>query len=387
MKILQIHNEYLFKGGEDTILNSEKKVLENNKNIVRQIIRKNSLEIRSLKDKMTVFKNLNYSIKSKDILNRTIASFKPDLAHIHNSFPLWSSSIIELLNDFNIPIVMTVNNFRFMCLNGQLYRNNKVCTKCLDGNIFNGVKYKCYQNSYLKSYAVYSYLKYIKNNKILNKIDRFIVNTSFTKNLFSKIINKKKIIIKPNFVFDHKIKKKDIKKDKYFLFIGRLSDEKGLDIILNNIDNFQLKIKIVGDGPMFNELKNLNHPKLIVLGKKNKNQILKLMSEATCLLFPSKWYEGMPLVLLEALSVGLPIVASNIGNMKFIIKNNYNGLLFNINDTGKLSKYANNIFNNKKLRLKLETNAKKIYHQRYTDKLNYIKLIKIYKDVIDSKKL
>ena len=154
-----------------------------------------------------------------------------------------------------------------------------------------------------------------------------------------------------------------------------------------NKRNLQLKIKIVGDGPMFNELKNLNHPKLIVLGKKNKNQILKLMSEATCLLFPSKWYEGMPLVLLEALSVGLPIVASNIGNMKFIIKNNYNGLLFNINDTGKLSKYANNIFNNKKLRLKLETNAKKIYHQRYTDKLNYIKLIKIYKDVIDSKKL
>ena len=384
MKILQIHNEYYFKGGEDTVVNLEFNLLKK-KNIVHQLIRKNLDEIKNLKDKLNVVKNITNSRISKKIINAYLDKYKPRIVHIHNIFPLWTGSLIAELSKRNIPMVMTLHNYRFFCSNGIFFRNNKICTKCINGSLFNGVKYKCYQNSYIKSLAVYSYLRSIRKNKILDKIDKFIVFTEFSKDIYSKIIDKNKIIIKPNFTTKITTNINIKKKNKFFLFVGRISSEKGIDLIINNLNRFKINIKIIGDGPLLDQLKLIKSNKIQFLGKLTKQKTIAYMKKAECLLFTSKWYEGMPMVILEAMSVGLPIVSSRLGNMKYIIKNNFNGLFFNINLKYDLSKKANYLYKNKIFKKLLKKNSINVYKKKYSSSTNYIILKNIYEQVIKEK--
>jgi glycosyltransferase involved in cell wall biosynthesis len=267
----------------------------------------------------------------------------------------------------------------------MFFRNNKICTKCISGSLFNGVKYKCYQNSYIKSLAVYSYLTSIRKNKILDKIDKFIVFTKFSKDIYSKIIDKNKIIIKPNFTTKIKTNINIIKKNKFFLFVGRISSEKGIDLIINNLNQFKINIKIIGDGPLLDRLKLIKSNKIQFLGKLTKQKTIAYMKKAECLLFTSKWYEGMPMVILEAMSVGLPIVSSRLGNMKYIIKNNFNGLFFNINLKYDLSKKANYLYKNKIFKKLLKKNSINVYKKKYSSSTNYIILKNIYQQVLKEK--
>tara|TARA_B110000305_G_scaffold58684_1_gene64978 strand:+ start:190 stop:564 length:375 start_codon:yes stop_codon:yes gene_type:complete len=121
------------------------------------------------------------------------------------------------------------------------------------------------------------------------------------------------------------------------------------------------------------------------LGKLTKQKTIAYMKKAECLLFTSKWYEGMPMVILEAMSVGLPIVSSRLGNMKYIIKNNFNGLFFNINLNYDLSKKANYLYKNKIFKKLLKKNSINVYKKKYSSSTNYIILKNIYQQVIKEK--
>jgi len=121
------------------------------------------------------------------------------------------------------------------------------------------------------------------------------------------------------------------------------------------------------------------------LGKLTKQKTIAYMKKAECLLFTSKWYEGMPMVTLEAMSVGLPIVSSRLGNMKYIIKNNFNGLFFNINLKYDLSKKANYLYKNKIFKKLLKKNSINVYKKKYSSSTNYIILKNIYQQVLKEK--
>jgi glycosyltransferase involved in cell wall biosynthesis len=381
MRILQIHNEYFDKGGEDTVVKLENKILKK-QFIVNKLIRSNSSEIKTIFDKINVIKNLYHSELTIKILDKYLQKNIPDIVHMHNIFPLWSTSVITHLYKRNIPIVMTLHNYRFFCLNGKFYRDGKVCTKCINGDFINGIKYKCYKNSIIGSISTANYLQKIRRNDILNKINKFIVFTDFSKKLFSKIIEKKKIVIKPNFTSPERIKKRLILKDKFFLFVGRISDEKGLDLIIQNLERFSIKIKIIGKGDLVEKINIIKSNKVELLGQLNRQDISFYMKNAECLLFPSKWYEGMPMVLLEAFCLGLPVVSTNFGNIKYIVKDGYNGLHFDIKKKFDLSYKANLIFKNKSLRKKLSINCEKEYVKKYSTIKNFLQLKNIYKKII-----
>jgi glycosyltransferase involved in cell wall biosynthesis len=384
MKILILHNSYKFKGGEDKVVENEYLLLKK-KNKVSKIIRKNSKEINNIFDNFNVALNLNYSKKSINIIYNKVKKFKPDIVHVHNIFPLWSSSIIDFLNYNKIPIIMTLHNYRFICSNANFIRNEKLCFKCIHKNNFYGVIHSCYQNSMLKSYALYRYQEYLKNKNFFDKINKFIVFSKYSKKIFSKYIDPKKIFIKPNFILEKKILKKN-NSEKYFLFVGRISKEKGLDLIFNHLSKFNIKIKIVGTGPLLtSEIKKLDNDKIEILGMKNEEEIFYLMKNAVCLLFTSQCIEGMPLVVLESLSVGLPVVITQKANVSNIIINNYNGIVFN-SEEKNIYTYANKILNDNILRRKLSINALKSFKKNYSSKVNYEKMIYLYKKVIDENK-
>jgi len=111
VKIFQIHNKYRYFGGEDSVVDEEAKLLTDKNHQVIQLIRDNSRELSSFKDKLRTFKNLSYSKDSIEILKKEILKHgSPDIVHAHNTFPLWSHSVFDFFNKKNVPIVMTLHN-------------------------------------------------------------------------------------------------------------------------------------------------------------------------------------------------------------------------------------------------------------------------------------
>ena len=385
MKILQIHNEYIFYGGEDTVVANERNLLEMNGHIVHQLIRKNKSEANSFFKNLIVVKNLFYSLKSRKIVLNKLYKFKPDIVHVHNIFPLWSSSIIDACYEAKIPVIMTLHNFRLICANGIFYTNNQICEKCINQPTYNAYKYNCYQESKIKSFFVAKMIDHNNKTKIYNKVSNFIVLTNFSKTKFIEAnFPKEKLHIKPNFVKKQTIES-ILDKKKNFIYASRLSKEKGLLTLLKAHQNFTFDLTICGDGPLKKNV--LNHNKTLnYIGPLSNKLFNDELINSKCLILPSVWYEGFPMLILEAFAAKTLVLASNLGSLSSIITDRYNGLLFEPNNHKDLIKKIQWITNNKVECDQIIINAKNDFLKKYTERHNYKTLINIYEETIKKKK-
>lgn len=368
MKVLQIHNQYHFKGGEDIVVENEKKLLKSNGHIVDQLFRSNKIEIKSKFDQLKVLKNLKYSIKSKNILKKKIDQFKPDIVHVHNTFPLWTYSIFDVLNKQKIPTVVTLHNYRL------------IWDKIVFKNDF--YKYAGFKNSKIKTYIISKYIN--SKKKCLENIKFYIVLSKFSKKQFSENgLKKKYLYIKQNFLKQKRINNKKIEKKNIAIYASRIEEEKGILTLLNSWKNIKLDLKIFGDGPLYNELKQNNkNKKIFFQGHQKFNIIDKNINNSKFLIFPSKLYENMPITILQAFREKTLVLASDIGSMKEMIKDGYNGILFKHNCHKSLRSKINWILSNPKLCNKITNSAYKFFIKNYSDKLNYKILLNIYKTAI-----
>ncbi len=397
MKILIIHNKYLKYGGEDSVFDSEKRLLEQNGNEVETLIFDNQAlqGIAKLKMIYSIF----YNNHSEKLLTDKIKTFQPQIIHVHNFFYDASPSIFYVANKYNIPVVQTLHNYRLICAGALLLRDNKPCELCINQKFpLAGIKHKCFGNSYLKTTQLTlmtSLHKYLGTWK--EKITTYICLTEFAK---SKIANSslqiplENITVKANCTEDVGYQHiKDNKREDFYLFIGRLSKEKGIYILLEAAKKSGCKLEIIGDG----ELKELvekaaqMHPNIIYHGFQQKDFITNKLKTCKTLIFPSIWYEGMPLTILEAFSAGTPIIASDIDNINELITDNYNGVHFhygNASDLAEKIQYFEDNFNNNFQNIAhLYTQARLTYEQKYTPGIIYKQLIAIYEKTIEKKKL
>ena len=389
MRILIIHNRYQQRGGEDSVFENESSLLKKYGNSVEQLIFSNE-EINSPISKIKAGISSIYNKSSAKKLDNKIQIFKPDIIHVHNFFPIASPSIFYESQKHNIPIVMTLHNYRLICPNALLFRDGKVCEECINKEFaINGVMNGCYRDSKLQTFALatMSYL-HKKTKTWENRVDKYIALTNFAKN---KILNsslklkEKQITIKPNYVNDHGF---ELNKDDYLIFIGRLSKEKGVDILLNAFKNSKRKIVIIGSGPMKDivEEYSKNYQNIEYLGFQQMDVIIQKLKKAKALIFTSVWYEGMPMTILESLSTGTPVVSTDIGGPAEIITNNKTGLIYKVGDVEDLQNSIEKLYSDNDFFKNLCINARKEFEDKFSEKQNYQKLINIYKEVIDEKK-
>ncbi len=376
MKVLQVHNAYRHFGGEDVVVNLEYELLKRNDIDIEQLLFNNdSLNISDLFYSKASYKRLDDEIKKR----------KPDLIHIHNLFYKASPSILKCAKDHNIPVVLTLHNYRLICPNGLLLRNEKPCVKCVNKTFpISAIKHKCFQNSRPKTLALSLSLAYQNKTHTWNKlVDKFIVLTPFAKKTFINSalnIDENKIIIKPNSVDDFKTEFESKRKD--YLFIGRLSSEKGIQIAIeafNQLSNINLHV--VGSGPLENSLKEQSNKNIIFHGIKDRAFIKNILPQTKALVLPSLCYEGLPNTIVEAFSSGTPIIYSNIDNINTIVENNKTGLSF---ETGNAISLKEAVLNFERLQdTKLNNNAREKYLSNYTHKKNILSLLKIYEEAIE----
>jgi len=298
----------------------------------------------TLLDKIKTPGRVIYSLEAKRKFKKLLNDFKPDIIHIHNIYHQISPSILDVARNAKIPVVMHLHDYKLICPNYQLFTQGRPCGACKPNKYYQCIKNKCFKNSCSKS-CLASLEMYIHHNilKIYEKsITEFIAPSNFMKQKlieFSWPENKIKVIINPfpSLLSDHRT---DDKTEKYLLYFGRLSSEKGLDTLIKAAALTHSRLKFAGLGPEMKKLKreadNLKVD-LEFLGFKSGNELTQIILNAEAVVLPSIWYENMPLSLLEAMSLGKMVIASNIGGIPEIITDKKNGLLFKAGDENDLA--------------------------------------------------
>ena len=259
MRILLLHNKYKYAGGEDKVFETEGELLSSYNHQVEKLVFDNSL-IETGLDKMLSGIMGVYNFKSANVVDKKIKEFKPDILHVHNFVPLASPSIFYVAKRHKVPVVLTLHNYRLICPSALLYHNNRIYEKSLRSifpidAIIKGV----YRNSILQTAGIAVMTSF--HNLIgtwRNKIDKFITLTAFAKSKFleSRVnASPDQFMVKPNFIDDPGNGRET--REDFFLFVGRLSVEKGIRVLLNAFKNSDFKLVIIGDGPMQAEVESV----------------------------------------------------------------------------------------------------------------------------------
>ena len=395
LKILQVHNFYQQRGGEDMVVQQEKTLMVSHGHVVHDYFRYND-DITTARDKLNVLLTAHYSKKSRESFRETLVEMRPDIVHVHNFFPLITPSIFDACQDLSIPVIMTLHNYRLVHPNALLINNKgEIDERSVHGSAYACVFDKVYRNSMLQTAVAAHMIEYHrKSGTWRSKVDQFIALTNFAKSMFEAGgVPPQKISIKPNFTNDifNKVENDQIPSSDsdYFIYVGRLSPEKGIVMLVDTWIKHDIKASliVIGEGPLLKEIisKARKSPAIKVLGKKKHTETMEYIRNAKALIFPSTWYEGFPMTIVESFCLGIPVIASNIGSQKEIIKHRHNGLHFEKGESQSLFDQVSALRKDEALKHKLSKNARTDYLKHYSPETNYHQLVKIYQEAIEEK--
>ncbi|RMB57957.1 glycosyltransferase [Dokdonia sinensis] len=386
MRIAQIHNKYKDVGGEDIVVKREKQLLEDAGHEVVQFFAFNE-QIKNTADKLKTALGIPFNFSFKKKVQEFLEREKPDVVHIHNFLPVLSPSVFFACKALNFPVIVTLHNFRLLCVNGLLYRDKQVCEDCVSKKMaYPGIKHGCYQESSLASvFPAVSNRLHTSLGTWYDKIDKVIFLSEFSKNVFDRShlnFAKQQVVIKPNFIADNGF---SYIKEDYYLFVGRLSEEKGIRTILKAFENSRKELVVVGDGPLRREVDaaSLRSPNIRCVGFQNSEQLKVRYLSAKATIFASKMYEGQPLVILESLSYGTPVICPNFGNAGLLIESNVNGMKYDLGDATSLETTIRDFENSSDVEI-LNKGARNSFEQQFTAHKNLELLEEIYKQAIEN---
>lgn len=386
LKLLFCHNTYQHKGGEDQVCDKEMALLKQQGHSLYYHQRSND-HIHSFKNKLTTSLQLNYSAVERDALQEQLKNQVPDVVQVHNFFPVLTPAIYDACQAENIPVIQTLHNYRTICPSALLMRDGQLCESCVMGSPYHAVLHKCYRDSVAGSFFVARMVDYHRKHKTWQtKVNRFIALTEFAKSKFVEAgFPEDKIRVKPNFIEDP-FKGMEILPDKQetALFVGRFSQEKGIDVLLNAWDSIDYPLALAGDGPLFEKcVTDFESVEIDFLGSQSSEQVHGLMSQARFLVMPSIWYEGFPMVLVEAFAHGVPVICSRLGGMAEIVTDSITGLHFEAGNVADLNDKIQWMIEHPSECAEMGRNARTEYLSKYTPEINYQQLMAIYQEAID----
>ena len=382
MRVLVLHNRYQVAGGEDTVVRQEVSTLRQAGAEVDLLEVSNDHITGPLQRAATAF-NVVYSYRSRDLVAARIAGFRPDVVHVHNFFPVLTPSIYDA--DTRIPFVQTLHNYRLLCANALLSRDNRPCEDCVDKRIpWPAVQHACYRGSHAGSAAIALMLSVHRFRNTWNtRVSRFIALTEFARALFVNHLGiaPARIVVKQNAAPDPGV---GDGRGGYALFVGRLSPEKGTATLLAAAErDLGMPLKVAGTGPLSASVERAAaNGVLEYLGSQTQSEVSRLMQNARVLLLPSLWYEGLPMVIPEAFATGLPVVASDIGALSSLIAHGRNGLLVPPGDPEALAQAVQTLGAVPGVEASLRTEARLTYERQYRPEVNVQRLLDIYREVL-----
>lgn len=377
LRILLVHCAYQLRGGEDSVVEAEMALLQAHGHEVRLLIRQNA-DIEHMPT-WQVARDTIWSPRSARDLAEATRGWRPDVMHVHNTTLLLSPSIFWAARKQGIPVVQTLHNFRTACLSATFLRNGQVCEQCLGHAPWRGVVHGCYRGSKAQSMVLASSIMAHRWMHTSDHIDAYIALTQFSRQkLIDAGLPAERLHVKPNFVDGGEPPATTGRSGA--LYVGRLTEEKGVHVLQRAVASCPLALTVLGTGPMEDALRRDSG--IRVLGQAPLPEVLRHMETASVLVMPSLWYEGFPRTLVEAFARGLPVIASRLGSMAEIIEDGHTGLLIPPGDASALQQALQWAHDNPERLAQMGTNARRAYETRFAPTQNHQMLRQIYDQAI-----
>lgn len=316
-------------------------------------------------------------IDVKKKFNNLLDDFKPDIVHINNIHSQISPIIAKEAHDRNIRVVWTIHDMKLVCPRYDCLKYGKIpCEECFGDNKRPMLKYKCMKGSTIATYIAYFEAKNWNRKRLELYTKKFICPSGFmAKKMIQGGFSKDKIKVLNNFIenakYDDNI---SYDKENYYCYVGRISQEKGIETLIKVANDIPYKLIVIGDGPLLNKMKNIANNNIEFVGFKDWNYIKKTVCKARFTVLPSECYENNPLSIIESQCLGTPVLGADIGGIPELIEEGINGMIFKSHNIDDLKNKIEKMFE-MTFQYDVLSNKSK---EKYNGNKYYDELIKLY---------
>ncbi len=312
-------------------------------------------------------------------VRRKVREIGAEVVHCHNLFPVLSPAVLRAAADAGAAPVMTLHNYRLMCLPSTFLRDGRVCEDCLGRLPWPGVVHRCYRGSLLGSATVAASLSMHRALNTFRHVALYLAVSEFVRRKYIEAgFPPERLRVKSNFAWP--VPKRE-GPGHHFLFLGRLSPEKGVHTLLRAWKRVPSKLVVVGDGPDAASLRASAPPNVEFTGSLPPPQVLDFLRGARVLLMPSLWYEAQPRVILEAFAAGVPVAASRIGGLPDLIASGESGLLVSPHEPVEWAAAAERLLDDEES-IRLGEGAYQLWKERYSPAQGLQELEDSYRDAL-----
>lgn len=342
MRILIIHNNYTARGGEESVVDFQTKLFRDKGHEVVLYTKQNT-KPRTVFHKIGRFLNGFFSLKSYFEVRRLIKVNKIDYAIVHNLYHKITPSALIPLKKGGVPVFMVLHNYRVLCPIATLFRDGGICKECLTSKEH---EFRCVANNCTKNTAesVFMALRsmFVRKSGILTKnVTKFITLSDFQKDiLVTQGFEAAKIAVIPNSIEIGSTTPPSVIKSDYFAFVGRMTPEKGIDVLFDLALRMpERKFKVAGDNTLPQHIKAPSN--IEFCGYLSGEVLSEFYDKAMLLIMTSKCYEGFPVVVLEAFKHKTAVIVPRLGALPTIVDDNINGLVYDTFDLAPLVEKIN----------------------------------------------
>jgi len=411
MRILMVQTFYYYRGGDSTYMLALAKLLEEKRHevipfamahpsnlpspysdyFVSEIDFPELLRESSPRAALRVAARSIHNGEARKKIAALADKVRPDIAHFHTILAHLTASIIAPLRKRRVPIVWTLHDYRLICPNTSLLSKGELCERCLPNRFYEAILQRCKKDSLPASFIAMLTTLYDRLLRVPAHIDRFITPSDFLRlKLIEGGFDPARIESIPNFVdlSDHAgLPEKD-----YFCYVGRLSPEKGLDVLIRAMAKLdEGRLLIVGRGPEEDNLKRLaaelGTRRVEFAGFQSGAELKRILAEAQFVVLPSRWYENLPFAIMEAFASSKPVVASRIGGIPEMVDDGVNGLLFPMGDVDTLAASLRRMLGDRRMREEMGRRGREKAERLYEREAHYARIEKIYREVTTEKRL
>ena len=357
MKVLHLYNLHRFRGGADRAALSTIDLLRAEGLDVRTLAYDSQALARGVRGRLSAFTSGIYSRAALQQLDALLDSFQPDVVHAHKLYPFISPWALRLCNRRGFPVVMSVYDYSMTCPVGTNHWHGTPCTRCMDQGEHWGVIRNCRgrvleSTAYALRHAVARRFHLYRDH-----VSRFVTPTTFSKHWLSQHagVPADRVVTIP-LSFDLPEVVADPARGTYFGFVGRFAPEKGIATMLEAAHRTGLPFRLAGDAAQLRLADGLSNVKLIVT--RTRGELMEFYRGARALIVPSLWFETFPLVIGEAMSHGIPVIASRIGGLPELVSDGATGLLAEPGNAADLARQVRSLWDNPEIARRLGAAAR-----------------------------
>jgi glycosyltransferase involved in cell wall biosynthesis len=392
MRILLIHNRYRSSApsGENRVVDQEGEALAAQGHEVMRFGRSSDeIEQWSVAKKASLPARTIWSRETSRDLKAVLREFRPEVVHVHNTFPLLSAAVLYVCRDAGVPVVATIHNYRLTCANGAFFRNGAICHDCAHGLPVRAVQHGCYRGSRAATAPVVVATS-LHRRAWRSLVSGYVFISASQRDLLrGSDLPPDRVFVRYNLI-PRRIRSQ-MARTPTVVYAGRLDEAKGVRLLMAGWDLYRkqsgepvLNLVIAGGGPLGDEVAAWAsaRPSVEMTGTVSSDRCAELISRGRAVLLPSAWEETFGLVAVEAMAAGVPPIAAGHGSFTELITPGVDGVLFSPGDPAALALAIADVESNPERYEEYGDQARKTYEQRFDPQRSIEELLDIYRFAI-----